>query len=225
MITKRIFLIFPPGCGGNHLANMISLDDDVEDRIADIEKMKEYYSLSPNNVHPKLPDLFLGYQNLKVDVDKVNQATKTFIICSHAFEFASSLRSKTIPIDWIKDSVFILFTYPTEKTLGHNRMINHPAYKGEHPDTHKITIDNFLCEIETAYYPENFVRAWDNPAKPELETTNVFSFDTDRYLSETGFAYVTRFFNHLFDMSFKPDAKELHEIVYKNWANENYFTN
>jgi hypothetical protein len=219
MITKRIFLIFPPGCGGNHLANMISLDDNVEDRIADIEKMKAYYSSSPNSVHPIMPDLFLGYQNLQnLDIDLINNATKTMILCGHAFEFAFSLWDKKIPIDWIKDSVFVLFTYPKEGSLVDKKMKEGPWYNGEQPKTHSIKIDDIKCEIETAYYAENFVRAWDNPAKPELDPFTVFEFNTEIFHGSSGFDYAEQYFNDLFGITLTKEARELHDITYKNWT-------
>ena len=86
MITKRIYLVFPPGCGGNHLANMIALDDGVEDRFVNVDEMEKHYLADTISKHPiNSPTTFKGFQNLNnVDVDIVtNEQRHRYFVVTH----------------------------------------------------------------------------------------------------------------------------------------------
>jgi len=219
MITKRIYLIFPPGCAGNHLANMLSFDKNVEDRITDYEQMKLHYH-DTHVGHTKHPreKFFIGNQNLQnFDVDSVTNSTKTMILCGHASELAMGTFTKTIPQQLLEDSVFVLFTYPKPDTLAHKKMYSGPWIDGEHPDTHNIRINDIDCDIETAYIHQNFLQEWSFPEKPELDPFAVFEFNTDLFHSDSGFDYAEQYFNDLFGITLTKEAKELHDIAYSNW--------
>jgi hypothetical protein len=220
MITKRMFLIFPPGCGGNHLANMLSFDENVEDRTTDYKALKEHYKkVHPGHTKHPNTEYFVGHQNLRnLNIDLINNATKTMILCGHASELGHQLFSNSIPADLLEDSVFVLFTYPKEGSLVDKKMKEGPWYNGEQPKTHSIEINDIKCEIETAYNQHNFIQEWSSPQKPELDPFTVFEFNTEIFHGSSGFDYAEQYFNDLFGITLTKEARELHDITYKNWT-------
>ena len=184
MITKRIYLVFPPGCSGNHLANMIALDDGVEDRFVNVDEMEKHYLADTISKHPiNSPTTFKGFQNLNnVDVDIVTNATKTQILCCHARELGHAVSFGDLPEELLDDSVFILFSYPTEGSFVHHRHRSGPWINGEHPDSTVngtfIIDDNSELEIKDAYQKDNFIKEWLNPRKKAIDPDVVFEFDT-----------------------------------------------
>jgi hypothetical protein len=230
MITKRIYLVFPPGCGGNHLANMIALDDGVEDRFVNVDEMERHYSHFPPSLtmHPIMHPLskkitFKGYQNLRnVDVDAVKSATKTQILCCHAGEIAHSFKTDKfgfLPEELLDDSVFILFSYPIEGSFVHHRHKSGPWVHGEDPDTQTFIIDDPIqLDIKYGYQKDNFVKAWLNfPCRKAIDPDVVFEFDTEGFHGEFGFEYATAYIDHLFGIVLSKDAERMHQITYANW--------
>jgi hypothetical protein len=223
MITKRIYLVFPPGCGGNHLANMIALDDGVEDRFVNVDEMEKHYLADTISKHPiNSPTTFKGFQNLNnVDVDIVTNATKTQILCCHARELGHAVSFGDLPEELLDDSVFILFSYPTEGSFVHHRHRSGLWINGEHPDSTVngtfIIDDNSELEIKDAYQKDNFIKEWLNPRKKAIDPDVVFEFDTEGLHGEFGFEYATAYIDHLFGIVLSKDAERMHQITYANW--------
>jgi len=230
MITKRIYLVFPPGCGGNHLANMIALDDGVEDRFVNAEEMERHYSHFPLplTMHPIMHPLskkitFKGYQNLRnVDVDAVKSATKTQILCCHAGEIAHSFKTDKfgfLPEELLDDSVFILFSYPIEGSFVDHKHKSGLWINGEPPGKTKFSFDGTtFLDIKYGYQKDNFVKAWLNfPSRKAIDPDVVFEFDTEGFHGEFGFEYATAFIDHLFGIVLNKDAERMHQILYANW--------
>ena len=223
MITKRIYLVFPPGCGGNHLANMIALDDGVEDRFVNVDEMEKHYLADTISKHPiNSPTTFKGFQNLNnVDVDIVTNATKTQILCCHARELGHAVSFGDLPEELLDDSVFILFSYPTEGSFVHHRHRSGLWINGEHPDSTVngtfIIDDNSELEIKDAYQKDNFIKEWLNPRKKAIDPDIVFEFDTEGFHGEFGFEYATAYIDHLFGIVLSKDAERMHQITYANW--------
>ena len=218
MITKRIYLVFPPGCSGNHLANMIALDDGVEDRFVNVDEMEKHYLADTISKHPiNSPTTFKGFQNLNnVDVDIVTNATKTQILCCHAYELA---RTSRLLEELLDNSVFILFSYPVKGSFVEHKHRSGPWVHGENPDTQTFIIDDPIqLEIKDAYQKDNFVKAWLNfPCRKAIDPDVVFEFDTEGFHGEFGFEYATAYIDHLFGIVLSKDAERMHQITYANW--------
>ena len=217
MITKRIYLVFPPGCGGNHLANMIALDDGVEDRFVNVVEMEKHYLADTISKHPiNSPTTFKGFQNLNnVDVDIVTNATKTQILCCHAYELA---RTSRLLEELLDNSVFILFSYPVKGSFVEHKHRSGPWVHGENPDTQTFIIDDPIqLEIKDAYQKDNFVKEWLVPRRKAIDPDIVFEFDTEGFHGEFGFEYATAYIEHLFGIVLSKDAERMHLISYANW--------
>jgi hypothetical protein len=217
MITKRIYLVFPPGCSGNHLANMIALDDGVEDRFVNVDEMEKHYLADTISKHPiNSPTTFKGFQNLNnVDVDIVTNATKTQILCCHAYELA---RTSRLLEELLDNSVFILFSYPVKGSFVEHKHRSGPWVHGENPDTQTFIIDDPIqLEIKDAYQKDNFVKEWLVPRRKAIDPDIVFEFDTEGFHGEFGFEYATAYIEHLFGIVLSKDAERMHLISYANW--------
>ena len=217
MITKRIYLVFPPGCSGNHLANMIALDDGVEDRFVNADEMEKWYILDPTAKHPiNSPMTFKGFQNLNdIDVDIVTNATKTQILCCHAYELA---RTSRLLEELLDNSVFILFSYPVKGSFVEHKHRSGPWVHGEDPDTQTFIIDDPIqLEIKDAYQKDNFIKEWLVPRRKAIDPDVVFEFDTEGFHGEFGFEYATAYIDHLFGIVLSKDAERMHQITYANW--------
>jgi hypothetical protein len=217
MITKRIYLVFPPGCSGNHLANMIALDDGVEDRFVNADEMEKHYLADTISKHPiNSPTTFKGFQNLNnVDVDIVTNATKTQILCCHAYELA---RTSRLLEELLDNSVFILFSYPVKGSFVEHKHRSGPWVHGENPDTQTFIIDDPIqLEIKDAYQKDNFVKEWLVPRRKAIDPDIVFEFDTEGFHGEFGFEYATAYIEHLFGIVLSKDAERMHLISYANW--------
>jgi hypothetical protein len=220
MITKRIYLVFPPGCGGNHLANMIALDDDVEDRFINAEEMEKHYTTDPPSKHPHAPITFKGFQNLNdIDVDIVKNATKTQVLCCHARELGHAVSFGNLPEELLDDSVFILFSYPIKGSFVHHRHKSGPWFQGE-DDSYKFLTDSKdsdYTEIKDAYQKDNFIKEWLDPRRKAIDPEVVFEFDTEGFHGEFGFEYALAYINHLFGITLSKDAERMHQLAYANW--------
>ena len=217
MITKRIYLVFPPGCSGNHLANMIALDDGVEDRFINADEMEKLYLSDPFSKHPiNSPTTFKGFQNLNdIDVDIVTNATKTQILCCHAYELA---RTSRLLEELLDNSVFILFSYPVKGSFVEHKHRSGPWVHGEDPDTQTFIIDDPIqLEIKDAYQKDNFIKEWLNPRKKAIDPDVVFEFDTEGFHGEFDFEYAIAYIDHLFGIVLSKDAERMHLISYANW--------
>ena len=217
MITKRIYLVFPPGCSGNHLANMIALDDGVEDRFVNADEMEKWYISDPTAKHPiNSPMTFKGFQNLNdIDVDIVTNATKTQILCCHAHELA---RTSRLLEELLDSSVFILFSYPVKGSFVEHKHRSGPWVHGEDPDTQTFIIDDPIqLEIKDAYQKDNFIKEWLVPRRKAIDPDVVFEFDTEGFHGEFGFEYATAYIDHLFGIVLSKDAERMHQITYANW--------
>ena len=225
MITKRIYLVFPPGCSGNHLANMIALDDGVEDRFVNADEMERHYSQFPPLLtnHPiNSPTTFKGFQNLNdIDVDIVKNATKTQILCCHARELGHAVSFGDLPEELLDNSVFILFSYPVKGSFVEHKHRSGPWVHGEDPDSTVngtfIIDDPIELEIKDAYQKDNFIKEWLVPRKKAIDPDVVFEFDTEGFHGEFGFEYATAYIDHLFGIVLSKDAERMHQITYANW--------
>jgi hypothetical protein len=86
---KIIVVLFHPGQGGNHLANIISTSDQIADRfLVDNyrQELEKYYDSDEKNAHVE------GIQNVGVhDIDSlkkyINDNENPVVICGHVPEF------------------------------------------------------------------------------------------------------------------------------------------
>jgi len=125
--VKNLFLIFPPGCGGNHLANMLSMNPVFSQRFIGIAyknrmllKYRGRFSGSPSSTEIA----HFGYlENLQIpEILKNNQrilANKTVNLwCAHHDEYFRNDNLLVLHLN----RAFCIMSYPSEYTIAYHRM-------------------------------------------------------------------------------------------------------
>ena len=211
--AKHLFLIFPAGCGGNHLANMLSMNPMFAQRST--MNPNRYINYMVQNYFTKfgLPDggssvaHFTDLENLDLELIETHQqeildSEGIYIFCAHAFEF--TLRKKyLVPF---KNKIFFLFSVPTEgNKLVKSRMINGPWNNGE-------SINQVFgrgSKIEELYNPEVFCK------ENSLSMDQIVLIDTDRFYSYEGYDYLNEVLYENFCTTLHLFCKDLHSIYIK----------
>jgi hypothetical protein len=214
-LEKNLFLIFPPGTGGNHLANMISIKRSFSPRFTDIpEKSKAAVpNITSVNSHEEYVDAmlksyqfhfdktsapnemrslahFCDLQNLQLETlttftDKILNNAKTYIFCAHAVEYA--IRKYEKRIEDFNNNIYCVFSLPTEKNLlALNRMKNGPWYQ------EKILSEYYTKEGFSNIVPTFF---WDLIPEEQKDSyrinkDTIFEMDTDLFYTTSGYEYI-----------------------------------
>jgi hypothetical protein len=210
--AKNVFLIFPPGCGGNHLANLLSFHPDFEDRYVSenyqTEVIDEYKS-----VFEKLPiykmrgDCAVHYSSLenlqlnqfRKNIDYILQTKKKYLFCSHAFEYFYNRDNKEFGL--IKDKIYVLFSKPTSNNMvAYLRMKAGPWALGE-PVVEKSVLRN----------PNNLYTL-DGFASNKIEKEKVMCINTDTFYTVEGFDYMQEALATNFGIVLPEICRELHTL-------------
>ena len=187
--SKNLFLIFPPGCGGNHVANLLSMNPDFESRYTHdnyYEDMKnKYQKLFGYGPEADIggPAHFSDLQNLQMKQlikfeSKIVNSKKPYIFCSHAVEYIIENSQKNL--NPYKQRIFCLFSKPTgSNKLVNDRMRNGVWYNGEQDEMHYMG-----TPVHLLYKKEIFA------SKANINSDNIFTIDTDLYYSIEGYDYL-----------------------------------
>ena len=182
--AKSMFLIFPPGCGGNHLANLLSMHPHFAPRYTHAEyyrnmqdKYKTFFGSRKEDTIAHFSDL----QNLQSEVlknltSKILAQDKPYVFCSHGVEY--SIADTTQLIKPFTDRIFCLFSYPTGMNeLVHKRMMTGTWRNGEPPP-------NFEHVTNLLYRKDIFAK------KNKIDPNNIFTLDTDIFYTIKGYDYL-----------------------------------
>lgn len=213
--AKNVFLLFPPGAGGNHVANMLSLHDDFEDRYRTKNYQQEmigkyYYKFELMGRNGEYVAHFSDLENLQPNtfdahIDYILQTRKKYIFCAHAYEYLSApgLLNK---FDLITDKIYILFSRPTKANLiAYLRMTTGPWGQVNLLDsTDMYTIDGFLKT------------GLDRFARTYLDKNKILFIDTDKFYTMDGFDYFQETLGNSFGINLPKICKELHQLYIKH---------
>lgn len=127
---RNIFVIFPPGLGGNHLANLLSTDS----RFVTRSNSEDYSRHKENNAHTS------PLQNLNIDdIDSILDNTSN-IFCGHFGE--SYWLEINRRLKKFKNKQFVIVTMPeTQCSIAYRRY-----YKRNH------TLSNYYIEEQRSLY-------------------------------------------------------------------------
>lgn len=214
--SKNVFLIFPPGCGGNHLANLLSLHPDFEPRyesddyIADITKQYKT-KFTQKRIRGKYlgdaPVHFSDLENLQdklflKNIDKINKTEKKYLFCCHAYEYFHSV-DLLRGFNDLRNKIFILFSRPTRQNMiAYFRWANGPWSLGEPKFNSKNIQDNIDNNL---YLIENFV-------KLGIDESCILPFNTDKFYTVNGVEYCNQLFEENFNITLTSHCPELHQI-------------
>ena len=223
--SKNVFLIFPPGCGGNHLANMLSLHPDFEPRYqSETYEDEIIYSYKNHFTRPKLKGRYLGdcavhfsdLENLQPDYfekykDIIFNTSKKYIFCSHAYEYIMSKR--VIPeLNKLTNKIFIMLTRPTKQNMvAYLRWSTGPWSMGE-PKINALNLRE-IPDSSKIYNVKSFSSVTGVPED------NILLIDTDLYYAINGTAYIDEVLKENFGITLTPQCKELHDVYINDKVN------
>ena len=218
-----LILLFPPGCGGNHLANLLSLTDRFQKRMQTDEYMKgllEKYAHSTFNHHVG------SLENLRTFVypnslEELKAQPGIPIICSHVIEYYNFIQFDS-PYDIFTNWSFrdiVVFTFPDENSIAYKRF--YPYRHGESIDNNDELADIPISKYKTFYDPNVIIASKGfNCYKHRHENLRkVTQFDTEKFMSPDGFEYAQNYFQINYDVVIPDNGRILHKFWYKKISN------
>lgn len=205
--SKHLFVVYPGGCGGNHLANMLSLCDEFKSSCGYEELLNEYKKttdtllmlgnsgikahFSESHLIENLQDVEYKRSLLAEVTDKVN------IFIGHQQHYFTETKS-TDPVTGFDDKIWIVFSFPSEGSIPYNRMIKsgyHPCHTKEYAWPYRTHHSNYYYHL-----------ANDN---------NGFYFDTEKFFTPDGSIYLREMVLTNFGVVLPKTADILHSMWYK----------
>lgn len=214
MSLNSIFiLLFPPGCGGNHLANLLSLNEQFQTRASFDDLLEKYKSDSYNHHAGLLENLRnFDYPN---SFEILKETKGIPIICSHIIEYYHFIQYN-MPYNifnyWDNQNV-IMFSFPKEESIGYKRF--YPFRYGESIDNDNSA--DIPIETYKTFYDTNTVKTGLTVKRfntLQLNVQKAVMFDTDKFMNEAGFTYAQRFFYDEYNIEIPDIGERLHQIWY-----------
>jgi hypothetical protein len=218
--SKNLFLVFSPGCGGNHVANLLSMTPDFEPRYTHdnyyenmIWNYDEFFGPGPQDPNGCTAH-FSDLENLQVKQltefeSKIINSKKPYIFCSHAVEYIIGNNEKLIQP--FTDKIICLFSKPSgSNKLVNNRMYNNAWYEGERDEFTFLDIP-----VYKLYEVENFSRY------SGVNKDKIFSLNTDLFYSIEGYDYLYETMKTNLGVELPEVCRKMH-IQYINYAQALY---
>jgi len=219
--SKNLFLVFPPGCGGNHVANMLSMHPDFEPRYTHdnyYEKMiwnyDNFFGSGPED-NGGCTAHFCDLENLqKKEIamfqEKIINSKKPYIFCSHSVEYIQAVQTKLI--EPFTDRTICLFSKPTgDNKIVNARMRKGPWHNGE-PDGAR-----FLTTLVERLYEKDIFSTY----IVKGDKDKIFTVDTDLFYTIEGYDYLFEVFKTNLGVELPEICRKMH-TQYINYAQELY---
>jgi len=152
---NNLFILFAPGLGGNHLANLISLDSKFQTRFTERTYKYMHHQVVTNNVFPA----HVALQNVRTDsIEKMlpTLINKSNVLCGHWLEYVMLKQSKFI--EHFPNRSFCVIQMPNVNSLAYKRFENHcvnpmPWIYNELELLYKVeNIAKLIDEVESKFY-------------------------------------------------------------------------
>ena len=218
--SKNLFLIFPPGCGGNHVANLLSMTPDFEPRYTHdnyYEKMiwdyDKFFGTGPQNdmvCTAHFSDLENLQPNHLIEFEqKIVNSKKPYIFCSHAVEYI--VRDNTKLIETFIDKIICLFSKPT----GSNKLVNYRMRNGAWYNSERDEFTFLDMHVYELYEIKNF------SMYSGVNKDKIFSLNTDLFYSIEGYDYLHETIKTNLGVELPEICRKMH-TQYINYAQELY---
>jgi hypothetical protein len=191
---KNWFVIYPPGGGGNHLANLLSLNNGFEQRF----KLEDYGN-NKQNAHSSLFS-HVDIENIETNLEYLKKTSNVF--CGHLIQYHRFKIDKIA--ENFPDRSFFLIQFPQYDTTGYRRIEQHNGAE----------LPRWLYSETALLYNETVFREVCN----EHEENNVYNIDPNKLFSPD----ITELFNEL-DEIYKIDFKidmALAQDLHTKWLNK-----
>jgi hypothetical protein len=230
--------MYPGGCGGNHILNLISTIDTVEpifsnynqDYITALRNRYMWFAKGPNmfKVHVTGKNHLHELQNnsdpehYKV---KLNENNKTNAFYGHWASFEQTLHKGNFVN--LNDSVWIIVTWPSPNSLPMQRIDKHNFYP-QQPDKYtlplEITLPNAIAEKIVGQDKVREIILASDYEEGELESTDVFPkitladenngllIEVEKYFTIDGWDYLNSKLNEYLGLELPSKSKEIHDI-------------
>jgi hypothetical protein len=159
-MKRNVFVLFAPGTGGNHLANLISTSDEFITRAS----LENYKNTKSKKAH------FSGITNLGINDIKNLDRSKNYVLCGHFGEFywleLNNLKNK------FKNRQIVLLQPPYNSELATR------VYKQYNPPLGAY----YFAEQKSLYTIQVIQRLFNENDFFEISADDIFSDDTSTIL-------------------------------------------
>jgi hypothetical protein len=210
--SKNLFLLFSPGCGGNHLANMLSLHPAFEPRFEsnDYEQamILKYDSITfkgdilheINSAEYRSPIVhFSELQNLQFSTlnkyrQKIIASERKYIFCAHVEEYFNMNHGN---LTEFTNRFFILFSIPKTNNLLLTRLENNSSwYQNKNmPDYRPIQPESYELKDSIEF---------------GISENTIFQLDSDLFYTVEGFDYLQGLLGKYFGINLPEICRDLH---------------
>lgn len=212
-----LYIIFPPGAGGNHLSNLFSLHDaflknnnwvtGIENPLNQEEYLfKKYKGRSIISAFNNVIGINAHFTEIPDIYKKQFIEYKTDLIKIYAGHYAILHNSKNLGVTDSTIFKVLLMTNPNENSWINKRYLNHKIGDSDYPE--KYTIDGFLNPLTLGRFP--VIDEWASTIDPN----KIISVNTDEFLKPTGIEYLEQTTGIILPES----AKTIH-LLYLSWFN------
>jgi hypothetical protein len=215
--VKNLFLIFPPGCGGNHLANMLSMHPVFSQRFIGVaykNRMLLKYRERFSDTSPTTKIAHFGYlENLQIpEILKNNQrmqSNKTVNLwCAH---YAEYFRNGKMLESHLNRS-FCIMSYPSEYTIAHQRMTSGTWFNGvdaNYENTHTYSSSGFINPEPLRVGKVHLTHII------KCTTDDIFNINTDIFFTHSGYDYLSQMCKSSLGIDLPKECNEMHLL----WLN------
>ena len=204
--AKNLFLIFPAGCGGNHLANMISMSPVFTQRFVGPAYKNRMLLKYRNKFGPVIfrdQIAHFGYlenlqkKNILENEKIIKNNSGVNIWCAHYEEY---FNTENI-LDEFSNRIFGVMSLPNENSIAHSRMIHGVWYRGA-PNSPYAAYNYSPAGIIN---PKKFLN---EPVSPN----DIFTIDTDIFFSLDGYEHLIKVCSSALGIDLPEQCREMHHL-------------